>query len=205
MSSARQTAAAGLAWQPVGKSPPLPPKWNENSTANYMLTWHHEFQVPIPASPRQIPVASIRWHKQGGLSQAVDSPWATGSRGVERLLVEWRGPFMGGTLARPAAERRLDELCELLRAMHGADRDDKLDRGCANPARSAVDFAKLQCIGWTLASEPSFAHVGIVFRYPPCHHGALPRSLLDHISASRSLHARRWAGASNSRWLSPAP
>jgi len=96
---------------------------------------------------------------------------------------------MGGALARPAAERRLDELCELLRAMHGADRDDVLDRGCANPARSAVDFAKLQCIGWTLASEPSFAHIGIVFRYPPCHHGALPRSLLDRISASRSLHA----------------
>ncbi|UKZ77746.1 hypothetical protein TrVFT333_005472 [Trichoderma virens FT-333] len=140
------------------------------------------------AISRKIPVTSIQWHKQGGLSQAMDSPWATGLHGARNIVVEWRGPFMGG-MALPAAAQRLNQLCELLRAMHEAKREQDMDRLLTDGAPYIdVNFAQLQCIGWTLASELSLTRIGLVFQYPPGQHEAPPTSLRDRISASRRLN-----------------
>ncbi|KAI0378059.1 hypothetical protein F5Y04DRAFT_262847 [Hypomontagnella monticulosa] len=139
------------------------------------------------ASSFSIPVPSIRWHNQGGLSQALTSLWATGSRGDEHILVEWRGPFLGGALPRPVAERRLDRLCELLQAMHEAERDEELGHRQVDGVGPMVSFAQLPCVGWTLASELSLTRIGLVFRYPLSHPQMLPSSLYDRISASRRL------------------
>ncbi|KAI1379828.1 hypothetical protein F4677DRAFT_295970 [Hypoxylon crocopeplum] len=141
------------------------------------------------ASSFSIPVPSIRWHNQGGISQALGSLWATGSRGDEHVLVEWRGPFLGGALPRPVAERRLDQLCELLQAMHEAERDEELGYRQVGGVGPMVNFAQLPCVGWTLASELSLTRIGLVFRYPPSHPQMLPSSLCDRISASRRLRA----------------
>lgn len=139
------------------------------------------------AAVHQIPVSSIRWHNKDDLSQAVESPWATGSRGTESVLVEWRRPFMAGAMALPAAARRLDGLCELLLAMHEAEQDGQPGPGQGEWMGSDLRFGTLRCVGWTLASELSTPRIGLVFQYCPSWHTTRPSSLRDRISASRNL------------------
>jgi len=100
---------------------------------------------------------------------------------------------MGNGTSRSAAEERLDLLCKLLSAMHAANQDEELGRTPTDEFRRSVDFAQLRCLGWTLASELSLTRIGLVFGCPASRDGPssplLPRSLRDHIAASRRIHA----------------
>lgn len=96
---------------------------------------------------------------------------------------------MAGAMAISAAAQRLDELCDLLLAMHDAEQDDQPSPGRANWLGSGLRFGTLRCVGWTLASELSTRHVGLVFEYCPSWLMTRPSSLRDRISASRSLQA----------------
>jgi hypothetical protein len=132
-------------------------------------------------------VESIQWQEGSGLNHAASAPWTKGFYNNEAVIVEWRGPFMGDSLARPAAEQRLHQLCNLLQAMYTAGRQEE-----ANQARTAflpvVNFAQLQCVGWTLASRDSFARIGLVFHYPAARQQrptVQPRSLRDCIRQAR--------------------
>ena len=96
-------------------------------------------------------------------------PWALGNcptsgAGVSEVpvVVQWRGPFMGRS--SPALmEKRLDTLCEFLRAMHTVDHESDFSH-LDQYARNA-DFGMLKCLGWTTASD-SFDSIALIFQCP---------------------------------------
>ena len=78
------------------------------------------------------------------------------------MVIEWRGPFAGAQ-DNQQSTARLDELCELLHAMHTVDGAETHDR-IPEIERNA-NFGMLQCLGWVTPKDSS--NVGIVFQCPP--------------------------------------
>ena len=111
---------------------------------------------------------SIQWQARD-LRTAMSEPWALGNcptsgTGVSEVpvMVQWRGPFMGRS--SPALiEKRLDTLCEFLRAMHTVDQESDfphLDQHARN-----ADYGMLKCLGWSTASE-SLDSIALIFQCP---------------------------------------
>ncbi|CZR60273.1 uncharacterized protein PAC_10169 [Phialocephala subalpina] len=134
-----------------------------------------------------LPLTSMQWHSRS-LKEAMCEPWSLGiceksGIGVSEVpvIVEWRGPPMRRNSAT-LVEKRLDNLCELLRAMHTVDAESNfsyMDQYSRN-----VDFGMLKCVGWTRSSE-SFDSVALVFQYP-YEENWRPESLRSKILAMRA-------------------
>ncbi|KAH7322652.1 hypothetical protein B0I35DRAFT_426200 [Stachybotrys elegans] len=112
-----------------------------------------------------LPLSSFDWRSKDA-REVVDLPWVPGICEMTEsypsdipVIVEWRGPFMG----HRDPNRRLDRLCEFLRAMHRVDEEsDFSDMDLY--ARNA-DFGILKCLGWTKSSD-TFDRIGLVFQCP---------------------------------------
>jgi hypothetical protein len=121
--------------------------------------------TPNGSSPRAsrflLPVSSLRWDGKH-LNEVIGERWVSGiynpggldpAAGDITVIVEWRGPLMGHNdqSAAGATEKRLDDLCDFLRAMHQVDKETDLAH--LDPYDRNADFAMLKCLGWTTSSD----------------------------------------------------
>lgn len=90
---------------------------------------------------------------------------------------------MGGDVARPAIETRLDQLNDLLCAMYAAEKEEAGGADDATQLDRQVEFGMLKCLGWTHVPN-SFQKIGLVFQFPHRDNQA-PKSLKDTIVSMR--------------------